>query len=1196
MMMSKNYLFFLFFIVTFSVFGQNSQNVILYQDNRSVEDVVYYCDGQTFDLKVVANATLTGNYNMVPSPGFSVNNGINFVPFSDKNGNDRFSKPLNIGFDFDFFGVKYNQVVVGSNGRLVFSNDPELQELHNHTKYIDRVHSGNNGASTQIKLPSSEYNKIYQSDPTKSLNMAQIFAGYTELGYYNTNDYNNITYANTTYQGKAALLISFTDIREIFGNYTNLLSNQILLVSDHTYFIKVTKKVNAQNSIYGAQNATGTRAVWPVNNDANSGYNNGKWSVGSNPVSYSFTPSQNLTPEISWKNDGAIVSTSTNYSFTPSQNEEVSVSILFKDEEGNQVGGIDEGKVNFKRISPIVLNNPTYDTTTCAGLGTISIQSHDSNLVYNWYNVNNPNTPIATNVTSIEVNNGTYYVVAKSTKGQECGRSANQNITVSSAVPGFTHHGKTIRLCGTANNLIFDLTTLYPLSPNYDVEFVDGNTVYNNVNGYSIVLNSGVSTTLKLNVKGKGASAGCEIKDASFTLEYQALPSDNTILTSQPLCFGSTAYSVEQFKVDFPQYQNYTIKFSVDGVNFNLDSINPQIHSSIKYQLSLPNFECKSTGNLNISIRTDVVANAPTTQLPPQCASATEYFDLARLIPEINPSPNVEVTFHTSLSDAQSGRNPQDLKFRSGIGVTELYIRVKDNATGCVSSQHPMIQLRVYLRPQILVQTPIIQYQCEGVWEYNLEQKIQDLVSAEVGVSIVMEYFSENNILLTGNQITQYDSQLYGTKPYIRLTYNPTCSTEIRFDLRTNPKPNAIKTKWEVCGQTSFPSSQVINEMVSQPSDYTFTLGNGTAIPTHFDVSTLPVSYYILIKNKITGCLSDPIIITFDSGLKTPLLENSVSVDTCDAVGDLFDGITTFNLDFHKSKFITDSNADVQYYLDAALTKPIVGNLTISRSQKVYLKITLPGFCPSIAELTLNANTPTKSSTLLDKYLICYGGSVVIDAGSENGQYQWSGGVQGSSSRYRIFTQAGNYTVTLTNDNGCSYTHSFVISDEQQPMITQIIQDNDKIEVFTSGGIAPYQYSFDGGITWGNSPILLNPTSSEYTIQVRSTLSNGGYCLGAPKSIYSVTMTNVITPNGDGKNDYWIVKNLDKMEEINIQIVDRYGKNVFQSSTNNEISWDGKINGRPVSTGTYWYVVKWFDPSTLKHEVRQGWLLLKNRD
>ncbi len=84
------------------------------------------------------------------------------------------------------------------------------------------------------------------------------------------------------------------------------------------------------------------------------------------------------------------------------------------------------------------------------------------------------------------------------------------------------------------------------------------------------------------------------------------------------------------------------------------------------------------------------------------------------------------------------------------------------------------------------------------------------------------------------------------------------------------------------------------------------------------------------------------------------------------------------------------------------------------------------------------------------------------------------------------------------------------------------------------------------------------------------------------------------------------------MSDISVVISDRYGRTVYSAESGADYStypggrsssgnaddfvWDGKVNGRSLSTDTYWYVVKWFDPASLKNEIRTGWILLKNRD
>lgn len=65
----------------------------------------------------------------------------------------------------------------------------------------------------------------------------------------------------------------------------------------------------------------------------------------------------------------------------------------------------------------------------------------------------------------------------------------------------------------------------------------------------------------------------------------------------------------------------------------------------------------------------------------------------------------------------------------------------------------------------------------------------------------------------------------------------------------------------------------------------------------------------------------------------------------------------------------------------------------------------------------------------------------------------------------------------------------------------------------------------------------------------------------------------IFTPNGDGFNDYWTVKN-SKFSQFHISIFNRYGQIVFESR-GPSTSWNGLApNNEPCPDGTYFYVVK----------------------
>ncbi len=65
---------------------------------------------------------------------------------------------------------------------------------------------------------------------------------------------------------------------------------------------------------------------------------------------------------------------------------------------------------------------------------------------------------------------------------------------------------------------------------------------------------------------------------------------------------------------------------------------------------------------------------------------------------------------------------------------------------------------------------------------------------------------------------------------------------------------------------------------------------------------------------------------------------------------------------------------------------------------------------------------------------------------------------------------------------------------------------------------------------------------------------------------------NLITPNGDGLNDFWIVKNMNLYPNNELNIFDRDGRIVF-TMNGYDNSWNGMSNGNPLPEGTYYYIL-----------------------
>lgn len=68
------------------------------------------------------------------------------------------------------------------------------------------------------------------------------------------------------------------------------------------------------------------------------------------------------------------------------------------------------------------------------------------------------------------------------------------------------------------------------------------------------------------------------------------------------------------------------------------------------------------------------------------------------------------------------------------------------------------------------------------------------------------------------------------------------------------------------------------------------------------------------------------------------------------------------------------------------------------------------------------------------------------------------------------------------------------------------------------------------------------------------------------------------SPNGDGYNDSWVIKGIDTYPNAQMQIFDRWGQEMTVISGYSSIkSWDGTNKGKPVTDGTYYYVLDLFD-------------------
>jgi len=69
-----------------------------------------------------------------------------------------------------------------------------------------------------------------------------------------------------------------------------------------------------------------------------------------------------------------------------------------------------------------------------------------------------------------------------------------------------------------------------------------------------------------------------------------------------------------------------------------------------------------------------------------------------------------------------------------------------------------------------------------------------------------------------------------------------------------------------------------------------------------------------------------------------------------------------------------------------------------------------------------------------------------------------------------------------------------------------------------------------------------------------------------------LSANNIITPNGDGRNDTWVIKNIEQYPNNTVRVTDKFG-NVIYSTKRYNNDWGGTYNNAPLAQGTYYYVV-----------------------
>ncbi|MBL0743714.1 gliding motility-associated C-terminal domain-containing protein [Chryseolinea lacunae] len=235
---------------------------------------------------------------------------------------------------------------------------------------------------------------------------------------------------------------------------------------------------------------------------------------------------------------------------------------------------------------------------------------------------------------------------------------------------------------------------------------------------------------------------------------------------------------------------------------------------------------------------------------------------------------------------------------------------------------------------------------------------------------------------------------------------------------------------------------------------------------------------------------------------------------------------------------------------------------TVSTAGSYWVKVS--NACQTLIDTATVSIKPTPVVDLGDDIALCAGKDVVLQYAVAPGEtIQWS---DGNTSAAMTVTGEGVYGISVSN--GCT-TKTDVVKVTLKPLPVVDLGDDQKL---CDGKAVQLAYTAKPGETvqWsdGSAQATL-PIEQPGTYGVAVTNACGTTqddVLVTIKDPGDIIIPNVITPNGDKKNDYFLLP--DNVQDASLAIYNRWGERVFATSVY-ENNWPQTT----LSTGIYFYAL-----------------------
>jgi len=690
-----------------------------------------------------------------------------------------------------------------------------------------------------------------------------------------------------------------------------------------------------------------------------------------------------------------------------------------------------------------------------------------------------------------------------------------------------------------------------------------------------------------LDVDGNDTAANSDTDNiTNFSLDQNAIiASINPPINTQVLFYENIEDRNNTLnEIDITNYRN-------DITKIDITAIAGGIQFPIYYKiLSTINNDCQGLGQFYLQINTTPTASNTILSPIPVCDTgdidgnytngSSSNIDLTQRIEELffgtnQDQTNFEVTFYKSETAAVSGdktsadyidtpelfTNDIPAGFVVGNSVIQpIFVRVENTTTGCAN---PHTSFNVIINPLPIITTviPVLPVCDMGTKDGDLR-----------------------NGLAQNIDVSARDLDILGTRnpANFTITYHKT-----QADLENLASTGIIKNSYD-----SDPTRVTINSTTKVSEE----------------------NLFIRIIDKSTGCIFDQSTLTIVVNPE-PTFETISVLSQCDNDDDSDDAngsIQTIDLDGKIPEILgTSQNPDdffVTFHANA--TDAVTGDNQLSSphtnsttTEIIFVRIqNKQTLCVNDAasfEVIIN---PLPDFIVETPQILCLNDlplNIRVESPRDVYSYVWENENADiiSTDDNADIREGGIYRVTATSTNGtlCERSETIVINESNtatlnNSFITIVDESNDiglrnnsSIFIDTiNNELGPGEYQFailntdDGTRTpfagFQEEPLFENLEGGIYNVIVND---KNGCSPDTTLPVSVIQFPKFLTPNGDGDNDSWEVKGVNKLfyRDASINIFNRYGKLVAQLEIEGQ-GWDGTYNGKTLSSDDYWYSIQ----------------------